>query len=67
MRCHWFWYFENGWSFDWAINGEDLWLNQNKSIYIEWSGTQELESSDSEKNGRGFIFSPLEKRKISQF
>jgi len=32
MRCHWFYGFENGWSFDWAVNGEDLWLIQNKSV-----------------------------------
>lgn len=32
LSCHWFWDFENGWSFAWAINGHDLWLNQNKSV-----------------------------------
>ena len=31
------------------------------------SGTQGSESFDSEKNGRGFIFSSLKKRKINGF
>ena len=32
LSCHWFGDFENGWSFDWAINGYDLLLIQNKSV-----------------------------------
>ena len=38
MRCHWFWVFENGWSFDWAINGRGfifLHLKSEKSTVFE--------------------------------
>ena len=32
FRCHWFGDLENGWCFDGAINGRDLWMIQSKSV-----------------------------------
>jgi len=45
--CHWFWDFENGWSFDWATNGRDLLLDQKTEQSVtRGSATPQLQQAN---------------------